>query len=56
MHGEAVRPRTADLELLATVDEAHENLSGPATRRILERRVEAVNGILSGGRGASPAP
>jgi transposase len=28
----------ADLELLATVDEAHENLSGPATRRILERQ------------------
>jgi transposase InsO family protein len=27
----------ADLERLATVDEAHENLSGPATRRILER-------------------
>src|SRR5260370_16862158 len=27
----------ADLELLARVDEAHENLSGPATRRILER-------------------
>jgi transposase len=27
----------ADVELLATVDEAHENLSGPATRRILER-------------------
>ena len=27
----------ADLELLATVDTAHENLSGPATRRILER-------------------
>jgi hypothetical protein len=27
----------ADIELLATVDEAHENLSGPATRRILER-------------------
>ena len=27
----------ADLELLAQVDEAHENLSGPATRRILER-------------------
>jgi transposase len=26
-----------DIELLATVDEAHENLSGPATRRILER-------------------
>lgn len=26
-----------DVELLATVDEAHETLSGPATRRILER-------------------
>ena len=30
----------ADIELLASVDEAHETLSGPATRRILER--EAV--------------
>ena len=27
----------ADLELLAATDEAHETLSGPATRRILER-------------------
>jgi transposase InsO family protein len=27
----------ADIELLATVDEAHETLSGPATRRVLER-------------------
>ena len=27
----------ADIELLAGVDEAHETLSGPATRRILER-------------------
>ena len=27
----------ADIELLATVDEAHEALSGPATRRVLER-------------------
>jgi transposase len=27
----------ADVELLAIVDEAHDNLSGPATRRILER-------------------
>ncbi|HEY4766907.1 MAG TPA: hypothetical protein VIH75_24780 [Candidatus Sulfotelmatobacter sp.] len=27
----------ADIELLAIVDEAHDNLSGPATRRILER-------------------
>ena len=31
------RNTRADIELLATVDEAHENLSGPATRRILER-------------------
>ncbi len=30
----------ADIELLAAVDEAHETLSGPATRRILEREVE----------------
>jgi len=29
----------ADIELLASVDEAHETLSGPATRRILEREV-----------------
>jgi transposase InsO family protein len=27
----------ADIELLASVDEAHETLSGPATKRILER-------------------
>jgi len=27
----------ADIELLAIVDEAHDNLSGPATRRILQR-------------------
>ena len=27
----------ADIELLAKVDEAHEGLSGPATRRILQR-------------------
>jgi hypothetical protein len=30
----------ADIELLASVDEAHERLSGPATRRILERELE----------------
>lgn len=29
----------ADIELLASVDEEHETLSGPATRRILEREV-----------------
>jgi len=27
----------ASIELLASVDEAHETLGGPATRRILER-------------------
>jgi transposase InsO family protein len=36
-HRFAQRYTRADLERLATVDEAHENLSGPATRRILER-------------------
>jgi transposase InsO family protein len=30
----------ADIELLASVDAAHETLSGPATRRILEREVQ----------------
>ncbi len=30
----------AGIELLASVDEAHETLSGPATRRILEREVQ----------------
>jgi transposase len=34
----------ADIELLATVDEAHETLSGPATRRILEREFEIRRG------------
>jgi transposase InsO family protein len=36
----ADRYTRADIELLASVDEAHETLSGPATRRILEREVE----------------
>lgn len=31
------RYTTADIELLAAVDEAHETLSGPATRKILHR-------------------
>src|SRR5437660_2661848 len=31
------RDTRADIELLAQVDEAHEGLSGPATRRILQR-------------------
>jgi transposase InsO family protein len=30
----------ADVELLAAVDEAHESLSGPATRRILQREYQ----------------
>lgn len=33
----------ADVELLAAVDEAHEILSGPATRRILEREFVVFN-------------
>ncbi len=35
-HRFAQRYTRADIELLAAVDEAHETLSGPATRRILE--------------------
>ena len=36
-HHFAARYTMDDVELLASVDEAHETLSGPATRRILER-------------------
>ncbi|HVI78424.1 MAG TPA: hypothetical protein VM715_09695 [Candidatus Acidoferrum sp.] len=36
-HRFAQRYTRADVELLAAVDEAHETLSGPATKRILER-------------------
>jgi transposase InsO family protein len=36
-HKFASRFTAADIELLAEVDEAHETLSGPATRKILER-------------------
>ena len=36
-HRFAQRYTRADIELLASVDEAHETLSGPATKRILER-------------------
>jgi transposase InsO family protein len=39
-HRFAQRYTTADIELLASVDEAHETLSGPATRRILEREYQ----------------
>ena len=36
-HRFAQRYTRGDIELLATVDEAHESLSGPASKRILER-------------------
>ena len=36
-HSFASRFTRADVELLAQVDEAHETLSGPATKKILER-------------------
>jgi transposase InsO family protein len=36
-HRFAQRYTRGDIELLASVDEAHETLSGPATKRILER-------------------
>jgi len=39
-HRFAQRYTRADIELLAGVDEAHENLSGPATRHILQREYE----------------
>jgi transposase InsO family protein len=39
-HRFAQRYSVADVELLAAVDEAHETLSGPATRRILEREYQ----------------
>jgi len=45
-HRFATRYTKADMELLAYVDKAHGNLSGPATRRILEREF-AVHGIAA---------
>src|SRR6202451_1274041 len=39
-HRFAARYTMDDVELLARVDEAHETLSGPATRRILEREYQ----------------
>ena len=41
-HQFATRYTVADVDLLAYIDKAHGNLSGPATRRILEREDEAV--------------
>ena len=48
----------ADIELLAAVDEAHETLSGPATRRILEREYHAVRqaGVRAAGRDLGGPP
>ena len=45
-HRFAARYSKTDAELLAYVDKAHGNLSGPATRRILEREYE-VHGIAA---------
>jgi transposase InsO family protein len=45
-HRFAARYTKADVDLLAYVDKAHGNLSGPATRRILEREYE-VHGIAA---------
>lgn len=45
-HRFAARYTKSDLDLLAYVDKAHGNLSGPATRRILEREYE-VHGIAA---------
>ena len=45
-HRFAARYTSADVDLLAYVDKAHGNLSGPATRRILEREY-AVHGIAA---------
>jgi hypothetical protein len=39
---------TADLELLALVDEAHETTSGPATKKILEREWKLCAHAASG--------
>lgn len=48
-HRFTARYTKADVELLAYVDKAHGNLSGPAARRILEREYE-VHGIAANER------
>lgn len=45
-HRFAARYTSSDIALLAYVDKAHGNLSGPATRRILEREYE-IHGIAA---------
>lgn len=54
-HRFAARYTQADVELLAYVDKAHGNLSGPATRRVLEREY-AVHGIAAYERLARISP
>lgn len=54
-HRFATRYTKADIELLVYVDKAHGNLSGPATRRILEREYE-VHGIAAYERLAKISP
>lgn len=44
-HRFAGRFTQADIELLAEVDEAHETLSGPATKKILEREWGKYNRV-----------
>ena len=51
-HRFASRFRRADIELLAKVDEAHERLSGPATKKILTRQ---KNSWVSSGSGSLPS-
>jgi len=54
-HRFAARYTKADVELLAYVDKAHGNLSGPATRRIFEREYE-IHGIAAYQRLARISP
>ena len=55
-HRFAQRYTMADIERLASVDEAHETLSGPATRRILERSISSTASRNMRGWLRSPFP
>lgn len=54
-HQFATRYTKGDVQLLAYVDKAHGNLSGPATRRIIEREYQ-VHGIAAYERLANISP
>jgi transposase InsO family protein len=54
-HRFTARYTRSDVDLLAYVDKAHDNLSGPATRRILEREYQ-VHGIAAYERLARISP